>query len=347
MNHEQLSFFNQQLAAMLKSGLPLESSLKQLSASMQRGGLRDEIQALEADLEQGTPIEEALGRRKLPDLYVAMLRAGLKSNDLPGVLTLAADYYGHLHTTWLRLKGLMVYPGIVLITSLLVSGFVAVVFTHMVGDSRGILDFLPRNYMSTPDAPEPLPPSARVGGLLIQVWLPVIFLGLATLVVVLLLWVRRFRHAARWKLPGFRETSLSQLASTLATMLEHGADLDAALAVAQKNEGSVDAALELGLWRNRLAQGARHFSEIAPSGSLVPPLFVWLVTGAGENWARGFRRAAELYDGRAKYRIELALYAALPITIILLAAIIGWEMVPLMKGFSEYMRAMTTGLDDF
>ena len=118
MNHEQLSFFNHQLAAMLKSGLPLESSLRQLSASMSRGPLRDEIQKLEADLEQGVPLEEALGRRTLPELYVAMLRAGLKGNDLPGVLTLAADYYGHLHTTWLRLKGMMVYPGIVLVTSL-------------------------------------------------------------------------------------------------------------------------------------------------------------------------------------------------------------------------------------
>src|SRR4051812_28829757 len=73
MNHEQLAFFNQQLAAMLKSGLPLESSLKQLSASMQRGRLRDEIQQLETDLEQGSPLDEALGRRKLPELYVAML----------------------------------------------------------------------------------------------------------------------------------------------------------------------------------------------------------------------------------------------------------------------------------
>src|SRR5436190_12684430 len=121
MNHEQLAFFNQQLAAMIQSGLPLESSLKQLSSSMHRGSLRAEIEQLEADLAQGAPLEEALGRRKLPELYVAMLRAGIKSNDLPGVLTLAADYYGNLHTTWLRLKGLLVYPGIVLVTSLLVS----------------------------------------------------------------------------------------------------------------------------------------------------------------------------------------------------------------------------------
>lgn len=337
MNHEQLSFFNHQLAAMLKSGLPLESSLKQLSASMRRGPLRDEIQKLEADLEQGVPLEEALGRRQLPELYVAMLRAGLKGNDLPAVLTLAADYYGHLHTTWLRLKGLMVYPGLVLITSLFVSAFVALIYTHMVSDSGGILDFLP-SFTLTDEAARVSKPGFAL--LLFQVWLPVILVGLTTLAFFLVMSVRSWRQAARWKLPGFREASLAQLASTMATMLEQGADLDAALEVAEKNEGHAGAREELALWRQRLAQGARSFADIARPGALVPSLFVWMVTGAGENWARGFRRAAELYDVRAKHRIELVLYAILPVSILLVAAVIAAEIAPLMNGFVQFMNSM-------
>src|SRR5688572_20306284 len=49
MNHEQLAFFNQQLAGMLKAGLPLEGSLRQISSSMRRGELRDEIELLEKE----------------------------------------------------------------------------------------------------------------------------------------------------------------------------------------------------------------------------------------------------------------------------------------------------------
>ena len=325
MNHEQLSFFNQQLAAMLKSGLPLESSLKQLSASMQRGALRDEIQRLEADLEQGVPLEEALGRRKLPDLYVAMLRAGLKSNDLPGVLTLAADYYGHLHTTWLRLKGLMVYPAIVLFTSLLISAFVAIIYTRMIESSYSTFDGLMVGGRS----------GNRLAILVIQIWMPVMLLGGTTLALTLLLSVRRWRHVARWKLPGFREASLSQLAATLATMLEHGADLDAAFAVAERNESHPGMRRELAAWRERLAQGARSFTDIARSGPLAPSLFIWLVTAAGENWAHGFRRAAEVYEARSKYRVELALLAALPVMVLLVAGIIGLEMTPLIHSFAQ------------
>jgi type II secretory pathway component PulF len=328
MNHEQLAFFNHQLAAMLKSGLPLESSLKQLCASMKRGALREEIERLERDLEQGVPLEEALGRRKLPELYVAMLRAGIKGNDLPGVLTLAADYYNNLHTTWLRLKGLMVYPGIVLVASLFVATFVAFIYTHMIRESSAAFgDFMFTGRGRT-----------SLSGLLIQVWLPVAFLALTTLAFALLVSVRGWRQRARWKLPGFREASLSQLASSLATMLEHGTNLDAALEVAQRNESSPTAQRELALWRQRLANGARRFVDMVQPGALIPPLFVWLVAGAGENWAAGFRRAAAIYDARAKYRIEVALYAALPVTIILLAAIIGMEMTPLVRTFVQFMN---------
>jgi len=328
MNHEQLAFFNQQLAAMLKSGLPLESALKQLSASMHRGRLRGEIERLEADLEQGVPLDEALGRRQLPELYVAMLRAGIKGNDLPGVLTLAADYYNQLHTTWLRLKGLMVYPGIVLVTSLLVSTFVAFIYTRMIENASPAFEEFRMGGRG----------SGGMTSLLIQVWLPVMFLGVTTILFAILLSVRSWRHYARWKLPGFREASLAQLASTIATMLEHGANLDAALEVAQRNERHAGMRRELAAWRQRLAQGTRSFAEIARSGPIAPALFVWLVTAAGENWAHGFRRAAEVYDARSKYRVEMALLAALPVMVLFIAGIIGTEMTPLIKSFAQMMH---------
>ena len=114
MNLEEFSFVNQQLAGMLKSGIPLEGALRQLSATMRRGALRGELEKLEADLTQGVPLAEALARRKLPEFYVAMLRVGIQSNDLPGVLVLVADHYQRTHALWTRLKGLMIYPVMVL-----------------------------------------------------------------------------------------------------------------------------------------------------------------------------------------------------------------------------------------
>ena len=115
---------------MLKTGLPLEGSLRQMAATMRKGELRDETLKLESDLAQGTPLEEAISRRRFPELYTAMVRVGLKTGDLPAVLTMLAGFYRHLDLTWTRLKGLLVYPGIVLITSVIVAGLLAILFTR-------------------------------------------------------------------------------------------------------------------------------------------------------------------------------------------------------------------------
>jgi type II secretory pathway component PulF len=107
MKLDEFAFVNQQLAGMLRSGIPLEGSLQQLCATMREGRLRDELQKLEADLTSGRPLAEALRARQLPPLYAQMLQVGAQSNDLPGVLTLLADHYERLFAIWTRMKGLL------------------------------------------------------------------------------------------------------------------------------------------------------------------------------------------------------------------------------------------------
>ena len=93
MNYDEFAFFNQQLATMLRDGIPLEGALKQLCQGMRAGPLRGELKLLEADLATGTPLAEALSRRELPEFYRRMLELGVRSNDMPGVPTLVADHY--------------------------------------------------------------------------------------------------------------------------------------------------------------------------------------------------------------------------------------------------------------
>src|SRR2546430_7270447 len=118
MNYDEFAFFNQQLATMLREGIPLEGALKELSAGMRSGPLKAEIELLEDDLARGTPLKDALAKRKLPRFYLKMVELGVRSNDLPGVLTLLADHYQRTNALWARLKGLMVYPALVIIVAL-------------------------------------------------------------------------------------------------------------------------------------------------------------------------------------------------------------------------------------
>ena len=61
---------------------------------------------------------------------------------------------------------------------------------------------------------------------------------------------------------------------------------------------------------------------MAAGNKLIPPMFTWLVSGAGENLADGFKRASEIYHSRAIYRTEVALYTVLPIATLFLGAIV-------------------------
>src|SRR5438552_3309414 len=125
MKYDELAFVNLQLAGMLKSGIPLEGALLQLSRTMRRGRLRSEMEALEAQLKNGVPLSDALAARPLPDLYKRMLLVGAQTQDLPGILTLLADHYQRVNSIAARLKGLLVYPSIVILASLVLSFFLA------------------------------------------------------------------------------------------------------------------------------------------------------------------------------------------------------------------------------
>src|SRR5476651_1505764 len=132
MKYDEFAFFNQQLAAMLRDGIPLEGALRWLCQEMRRGKLRDELQALETDLAKGTPMADALQARQLPELYKRMILVGVKSGDLPGALTMLADYFQRQSSLWTRLKGLMVYPIIVLVAAFLLSCFLSFILGNFI-----------------------------------------------------------------------------------------------------------------------------------------------------------------------------------------------------------------------
>src|SRR5439155_90933 len=118
----------------------LHVKLRQLARG-QRGGERDafrqitfeQLQLLERDLAKGVPLATALTARKLPELYVQTLQIGARTNDLPAVLTLLADHYQTANATWTRLKGLMVYPVIILVLSTALSLWIALLLGHLPG----------------------------------------------------------------------------------------------------------------------------------------------------------------------------------------------------------------------
>ena len=316
MKYDEFAFFNQQLAAMLREGVPLEGALRQLCANMRHGELRAELERLEADLKNGTPLKEALAARKLPEFYTQMIQVGVQSNDLPGVLLMLADYYQRVDSTWTRLKGLLVYPFIVLAAAFGLSCFLTFASSHII--AAGFPEIMGIR----------LPPS-----ILVNIWAPPVVIGLILVAALLILCVPPLQRSLRWRVPAFKEARLAQVASAMGLMLKNGGNLGDALTVVEKMEQGTVASAELAQWHGQLTHGHGQFSDMAAPGRAFPPLFLWLVTNAGEDLAGGFRRAGEIYDARANHRIEMFLYAALPFSILALGIMIVCQIFPLVRTF--------------
>jgi type IV pilus assembly protein PilC len=325
MKYEEFAFFNQQLAAMVRDGLPLEGALQRLCQEMRRGALRDELTKLGEDLAGGLPLREAVLKRQLPELYCQMLEVGAEAGDLPGVLTLLADHYQRRQVVWARLKGLMVYPMLVLFGALLLSFFLSFTLSALL---RPALEPV---FFGGPPA---------IARELFAVWCPPVLLALVTLACFIVVSVPRVRRAWRWRLPAFKEASVAQVASALALMLKSGVALDKALALVEKLERGTPAEIELARWRQRLSGGRGKFPEMAAGGRVFPPLFVWLAGQSGDDLPAGFERAAEVYQARAAYRIDTLLYSALPCAVMALGLVIVSQIYPVLAAFVSFMNAI-------
>jgi len=256
-----------------------------------------------------------------------MIQIGVQSNDLPGVLTRLADYYQKVSFISTRLKGLMIYPAIVLFASLGLSLFLASFFRAFTRDVPEILrDVLNGAVMS----------SLTSDGVPVMVWMPVIFLSAATVFVLVTIALPALRRWLRCTLPGFKEASLSQFALAMDLMLRGGSNLNDSLALLGSLETQTPVGRDIARRQARLSVGDAPFPAIAADSKTVPPLFSWLVSSGGENLAEGFRRAAEIYQARAVHRIEMLLYAALPVSILFLGVMLISQAFPLIQLFFRF-----------
>jgi type IV pilus assembly protein PilC len=339
MNHEELSYFNLQLASMLRSGIPLEGALKQLVKTMHRGTLRKELEQLDTDLAAGQPLAEALPKLQLPEFYKQMALLGARSHDFPGILTLLADYYQKVNAIQTRLKGLMLYPLLLLVCSLGLSLWFAVLHgnineqfvrdMHASSDhafgygERSHEDFVQLGYRTQ-----------------IKIWLPPLLMCSMLISGGILVSIPQIRRRLRWQLPAFRETNLAQFGHTMVLLLQSGSRFDEAIQIMARLEQNSLLGEELQRWGNKLAAGHATLTDISPDSRIIPPLFTWLVASAGENLTQGFQRAAEMYERRATYRTEMLLYIALPVAILTLGLMIFTQVYPYMSDNLRMIRGV-------
>lgn len=120
----EVLLFNQELAALLRAGLPLAESLAIMVERMDHPTLRAAVSAMLAEVRAGAPLSEAAARHRFfPGVYSACLRAGESSGDLAGMIERFTAAMRVAVKARSNLAAALVYPAFLLAALLGTAGF--------------------------------------------------------------------------------------------------------------------------------------------------------------------------------------------------------------------------------
>ena len=126
LNLDELAVLNDELAALVRAGVPLEPGLTRLGGEMP-GRLGRCARELAERLGRGESLDDGLAdpRMGFPRMYVAVLRAGLRSGRLAPALELFAETLARLRDTRRAVVGALVYPLLVIFLAIQLGVFTA------------------------------------------------------------------------------------------------------------------------------------------------------------------------------------------------------------------------------
>jgi type IV pilus assembly protein PilC len=142
---EQFLVFNQELMALVKSGLPILRIWDLLIERAGHTGFQRTLRGVRDDIRGGASASEALAKhsRYFPELYVATVKAGEQSGNLPEVLQRYVAYLKLMVGLRQKLKKAISYPIVLISIGLAVVGFlltyVMPTFVSVYGESAKTL----------------------------------------------------------------------------------------------------------------------------------------------------------------------------------------------------------------
>ena len=330
MNTDELAFVNRQLAGMLKAGIPMESGLKKITESMTDSKLKAQLNQLGSRLEKGQLVDKAVVDLDLPETYKRLLALGQASQSMPKVLICVADYYERIGTLATRLRGLAVYPMLILICGIIVSGLMAYLSVVLKNDLVSITQ--------TAEGDTGRAPWFSIYG---SVWFSVfpMFVFAAGLgVYSFILRSQKMRKYLSWKIPMLRDAALAQYASLTEVLLSSGAPLPEVMKMVSKLENGSEMEADLKKIEQRLSEGQASYEAASRGCKAIPGFFNWIVSQGGEDVATGFSHARSIYSGRAENKIQAFLHCFLPINILLIGILLLGFCLPHLAILTDLLR---------
>lgn len=274
--HEFL-VFNQELATLLKAGMPLVQSLDILRTRLTNPLFKSVLDDVHEKVRGGTALSDAfaLHGELFPSVYTASLMAGERAGNLDSVLRRFVAYSKTVDMVRSRTISAMIYPVILIGLAVFLVGIIVV---------KVVPTFT--EFYTSFDAELPLSTRIIVGVSNVirsQMWL--ILITLAASSIAFFGWIRQPGHGAQFdrlllKLPllgpSFHKFSTSQISRTLATLLGGGIPLVNAIEIAAKASGNRHIGKELDIVAIKVREG-QSFAGTLLERQTVPDVAIKMI----------------------------------------------------------------------
>lgn len=323
--------FNQELATLLKAGMPLVQSLDLLKRRVTTPLFRTVLEDVHERVRGGTALSDAFAAQGslFPSIYTASLVAGERSGNLDSVLRRFVEYTKILETVKRKTLSALIYPTILVA---LASGVVSIIVLWAVPEFS--------DFYASFGAELPLVTRIIVAiSNTIRGHYILLLLGTAAVIAAVLGWVRQPGQRAQFDrlilgLPFVGEIAAkfatSQMARTLATLLGGGLPLVNALDIASKSVGNRHIARELDVVGVKVREGV-SFSSALEARRVFPEVAVKMAevgesTGALQEM---LNTVADFYDEEISTNMERFVTLVEPVLLVAMGIVIAGLLLAL------------------
>jgi type IV pilus assembly protein PilC len=326
---KDILIFTRQFSVMIDAGLPLVQALDIIGSQADNLAFRKILLAVKVKVESGSTFADALADhpKAFDELFVQLVRAGEIGGILDTILQRLGAYIEKNEKLARRVKGAMVYPGIVLTVAVGVTvvllAFVTPTFEKMFKDFGGAM-------------PGPTQFLIDLSHGLTDYWYW--FVGVpVVLVIAFKAFTRNPRGQELWhafvlKAPVFgplvRKIAVARFTRTLGTMLSSGVPILDALEIVAKSSGN--RIIEKGVYyvRAKISEGKNIAGPLAET-KVFPPMVVQMI-GVGE--ATGamdamLSKVADFYDDEVDVGVAALTSMIEPVMMVFLGGVVGGFLV--------------------
>jgi type IV pilus assembly protein PilC len=328
---QEFLVFNQELATLLRAGMPLVQSLDLLRSRVTSPTFRRVLDDVHEKVRAGMALSDAFATHgdQFPRVYTASLLAGERSGNLDAVLRRYVEYTKIIATVKRKTVSALVYPAILISLALVLVAIIVLkvvpAFADFYGSFGADLPLITKVILRVSD--------------LVRTQFIVIIAGIVGAVAVALTWVRQPGQKARFDhlilgLPGLgpvaRKFATSQMARTLATLLGGGLPLVNALDISAKSIGNQFMAQQLEVVGGRVREGASFASALEARG-VFPDVAVKMAevgesTGALQDM---LNTVADFYDEEISTTMERFVTLVEPVLLVIMGIVIAGLLLAL------------------